>query len=59
MKYFLIVAIIGLCVIIPRVRLFLMVLIFGVTGPDGDRARPNPIDAWRYAGVLAHQRRRK
>ncbi len=39
MRYLLVLAATILaCLFIPRVRLFLMVLVFGVTGPDGDHA---------------------
>ncbi len=57
MRYLLVLAAIILaCLLIPRVRLFLMVLVFGVTGPDGDHAWPNPISAWKWSGEISKQR---
>lgn len=39
--------------LIPRMRFFLGVLIFGVTGPQGDHTWPNPVEAWKWSGTAA------
>lgn len=57
MKWLIFALIVLVCALIPRVRLFLGVVIFGVTGAQGNHAWVNPIEAWKWSGELCRLRK--